>query len=225
MSFTVLAQVFRYTKYKWQKHFEVFAICKNCLKPSVFLLSEKNIDRNSPFDKENGLVQFSDSLNNAFNIEGFISLKDYISVKIPEHLPPAIARPFREGASCFAIGCSNAAATMFRLCVDLVTRSLLPNEGDASVTQPNAKQRRDLGLRLQWLFDQELLPNSLRDLAKCIHQDGNDGAHAGNLTQEDAEDMQDFTRILLERLVTEPKNLELAEARRAERRSGAKKSS
>jgi hypothetical protein len=35
-------------------------------------------------------------------------------------------------------------ARMFRLCIDLVTRPLLPDPSDSSRPQPNHKQRRDL---------------------------------------------------------------------------------
>jgi hypothetical protein len=55
----------------------------------------------------------------------------------------------------------------------------------------NSKQRRDLGLRLPWLFDNGLLPADLRELAHCIKEEGNDGAHAGTLAKEDAEDLLD----------------------------------
>jgi len=117
------------------------------------------------------------------------------------------------------IGCNNAAATMFRLCVDLATRPLLPDPADATKAQPpNNRTRRDLGLRLTWMFDNNILPSALRELAKCIREDANDGAHVGNLTKEDTEDLLDFAAALLERLITEPKKLELAEARRAARR-------
>jgi len=62
------------------------------------------------------------------------------------------------------------------------------------------------------------LPISLKELAKCIREDANDGAHVGDLGKEEAEDLLDFTVAILERLYTEPKRLELAEARRKERR-------
>jgi hypothetical protein len=50
---------------------------------------------------------------------------------------------------------SNAAGTMFRLCVDLATRSKLPTK---LIDQPdapglNADIRSKLALRLKWLFD------------------------------------------------------------------------
>ncbi len=105
--------------------------------------------------------------------------------------------------------------TMFRMCVDLATRPKLP-EGE--VDGLNAKIRRDLGLRLPWLFDNNLLPEGLRELSKCIREDGNDGAHAGTLEKADAHDLLDFTGALLERIFTEPEKLKLAEERRNLRR-------
>jgi Domain of unknown function (DUF4145) len=73
---------------------------------------------------------------------------------------------------------------------------------------------------LQWLFERGYLPSDLRELSTCIREDGNDGAHAGTLTKQDAEDLLDFTRALLERLYTEPQRLRLAEERRRMRREG-----
>lgn len=137
----------------------------------------------------------------------------------PDHLPAEIENTFKEGAACLVISCNNAAATMFRLCIDLATRPLLPVPDDSTKPQPNGKTRRDLGLRLAWLFDNGILPADLRELAKCVREDAKDGAHVGNLTSEDAADLLDFTTALLERLFTEPKKLQLAEARRAARRS------
>jgi hypothetical protein len=57
-------------------------------------------------------------------VERFISLKDEETVAPPEHLPPDIEASFREGAMCMAVGCYNAGATMFRLCLDHDTTSL-----------------------------------------------------------------------------------------------------
>jgi len=147
-----------------------------------------------------------------------VSLRDNVSVKAPEHVDGELKNAFNEGSACLSIECYNAAATMFRLCVDLVTRPLLPAV-DGPEPKPNPKQRPDLGLRLPWLFDKGKLPSDLRDLADCIKEDGNDGAHVGTLTKADAEDLIDFTSALLERLVTEPKKVQLANERRAARRS------
>jgi hypothetical protein len=104
---------------------------------------------------------------------------------------------------------------MFRKAIDLATAPLIPPEEAVGLTN---KIRRDLGLRLPWLFNNGKLPNDLRELSHCIREDGNDAAHAGFLGKEDALDLMDFTRALLERMITEPKRLELAKERRDARR-------
>jgi Domain of unknown function (DUF4145) len=92
---------------------------------------------------------------------------------------------------------------------------MLPDENIAG--GPNAKIRRDLGLRLPWLFANGKLPAELHDLSIVIKDDGNDGAHKGTLTKAEAGDLLDFTMALLERLFTEPKKL--ARERQQQRRS------
>ncbi|HAV1809198.1 TPA: DUF4145 domain-containing protein [Enterobacter hormaechei subsp. steigerwaltii] len=114
-----------------------------------------------------------------------------------------------------AIGCYNAAGTMFRLCLDYATKGLIPDDDGG----PAAKIKRSLGLRMEWLFDNKLLPAALRDLAECVKDDGNDGAHEGILDKATAKDLEEFTYLFLERLYTEPQRLAEAKARREERRN------
>jgi Domain of unknown function (DUF4145) len=127
-----------------------------------------------------------------------------------------IANAFREGATSVVTDCWNAAGAIFRLAIDLTTRPMLPEEDTPGL---NHRGRRDLGLRLPWLFANGFLPKELEPLSKCIREDGNDGAHAGTLTMADAQDLQDFTVALLERIFTEPERLRLAEERRNKRRA------
>ena len=106
-----------------------------------------------------------------------------------------------------AVKCWNAAGAMFRAATDIATRAMLPPipmEGQAEPPGLNRKVRRDLGLRLPWLFENGLLPADLQPLSDCIREDGNDGVHALLLGQAEAEDLLDFTSTLLERLYTEP---------------------
>jgi hypothetical protein len=231
ITFDVTAQAYCGTEYGWQNYYEIFCVCRGCHRPTIFLVSlntrAHGADYHKELYKENGLVKYHATLNPHFDIERFISIRDNVVHKPPEHSPNDIENAFNEGAVCLAIGCNNAAATMFRLCLDLVTRPLLPPIEETEIGRrvgPNAKARRDLGLRLAWMFDNGILPSDLRELATCVREDANDGAHVGNLTKEDAEDLLDFTTELLDRLVTEPKRLELArerrEARRASRRGG-----
>jgi len=157
------------------------------------------------------------TLNSFLNVEGYVSQKDRFTESPPEHLPQEIERIFREAEICTAVRCWNAAGAMFRTTIDLATKRLLPTEDSEGA--PNRRIRRDLGLRLPWLFENGLLPTDLQELSSCIREDGNDGVHEGTLGQADAEDMRDFTRALLDRLYTQPARLRLAEERRIQRRT------
>ena len=202
-------------RYSWQFWYEAFCICRQCRRSTIFVLSE-SLDSDHEYVHKTGLVEINSAVNRYVTIERTITLKDAATVEPPPHLPERIDAVFREGATCLAVDCNNAAGTMFRLCIDLVTKTLLPEEETEGL---NRTARRNLGLRLPWLFDNEHLPEGLRQLSTCVKEDGNDGAHAGNLTTKDAEDLLDFTTVLLERLYTEPERLRLAEERRRQRRN------
>jgi hypothetical protein len=217
MTFDLIAQNHIYTKYGWQRWYETFCICRACSKSTIFVISQKDSDTERAL-RDNKLANFDVAINQFMSVEGHVSLKDIAAETPPEHLPENIDAAFREGAACMSIGCCNAAATMFRLCLDMATSSMLPEEDRDGL---NNRIRRSLGLRLPWLFDQNILPNSLRELSSCIKDDGNDGAHEGTLSEEDAEDILDFAFVMLERIYTEPKRIELAQERRVRRRERA----
>ena len=65
--------------------------------------------------------------------------------------------------------------------LDLASKSLLPDPSNTAGPQPDRFQRRNLGPRLAWLFDNGLLPADLRTLASSVKDDGNDSAHAGTI--------------------------------------------
>lgn len=223
MTFDVRGQNFRGLESGWVSYWEIFSICRSCHQATVFVLrlGEYEAAEKFPVDSGAAFLKYDGVLNNLFEIRGHIALKDEQKVAPPEHLPDEIREVFEEGAACLAIGAVNAAATMFRLCVDLATFPLLPEVVEGQKAEPDLRARRDLGLRLPWLFDNKLLPGELRDLAVAIKDDGNDGAHRASLSEDDAEDILDFTVALLERLITEPKRLELAKERRAKRHDTA----
>lgn len=203
-------------EYGWQNFVEVFAVCRTCHRSSIYVLSQRDSDEKlkQMFRQTNGLLEYSGSLNDLSRFEGVVSKLDWATNNPPDHLPEQLERIVREGNTCLSANCWNAAAAMYRLALDIVTKSLLPDEGE-----PNSKIRRNLGLRLPWLFKEGLLPLDLEKLAECLQQDGNDGAHDGSLQKEDAEDLYDFCYELLRRLITEPQRLKNAEERRAERRA------
>jgi hypothetical protein len=218
ITFDITAATIFNIEYGWQHWYEAFGVCRHCRRTAVFVLSE-SVNADYKYVHRTGLLKVEGALNQYVTVKGHISLKDAASIEPPEYLPTDIESVFREGATCLAVGCYNAAGTMFRLCVDLATKSMLPAEETQGL---NHRTRRDLGLRLPWLFENGYIPEALRDLSSCIKEDGNDGAHAGNLTEDDASDLLDFSAALLERIYTEPERLRLAKERRDARRATAK---
>jgi hypothetical protein len=215
ITFDVVASNQIGVRYGWQHIYEAFGICRNCAQSTIFVLEEEAQHHDIKLFNKTSPPEIEDSLNGYFRVRGFINLKDQNVVAAPKHVPDNIINVFREAATCLRVECWNAAGTMFRACVDLATRPLLPADDKPGLNQ---RTRRDLGLRLPWLFNNGKLPNDLREISVCIREDGNDGAHEGTLSKEDAEDLLDFTIALLERLFTEPRRLEIAKERRVQRR-------
>ncbi|UMO86136.1 DUF4145 domain-containing protein [Pectobacterium sp. PL64] len=197
--------------------YEVFAICGECKHSSVFYAKQRtetdkitNIEQSFFSTNENPVA----NINDIIDIDSVISPADLKISSPPEYLPPDIEAIYIEGSKCLAIGCYNAAATMYRLCLDYATKELLPPEGE----DPNNKIRRSLGLRMIWMFEHGKLPIALKELAECVKDDGNDGAHEGILDEVAALDLKDFTHLLLERLYTEKERLAEAKKRREARK-------
>lgn len=197
----------------WQQGYELFGVCRGCERSTIFQTGLLSGVQSNTFE---GAMTQPLVVNTQIEILGYVSLKDKATVPPPEHLPANIASAFTEGAICYSVSCWNAAGAMFRLCVDLATKSMLP-EGD--VKGLASRHRNYLASRLKWLIDNGQLPPELSDLSTCIKDDGNDGVHDGSLGQVDAGDLQDFTSLLLTRLYTEPAKLKLAKERRKARRS------
>jgi hypothetical protein len=202
--------------YGWMRVYELFCVCRNCSRATIYKV-ELSTDHSglSDYYGKNNPAASGQSLNEHFNITGYVSLKDRVTVDAPQYLPANIEDAFNEAATCLSVQCWNASAAMLRLCIDLATKPMLPVE---EVEGLNRRTRRDLGLRLPWLFDTGRLPGDLRELAKCIREDGNDGAHDGTLIKEDAEDLLDFSKVLLDRIFTEAERLRIAQERREARR-------
>lgn len=215
ITFDVLGGTYMGMRHGWQRIYELYSVCRHCESSTIFLVNQKEPGVEEITRGMQQILSFKGSLNNVFDVVRYISLRDVSNETPPEHLPDEIRNAFNEGATCMAVQCWNAAGAMFRLCVDLATKPLLPLEEADGLT---TKVRRDLGLRLPWLIKTGFLPAGLGDLSSSIREDGNDGAHVGSLTRDDAEDILDFTRALLERLYTEPERLKVAQQRRKDRR-------
>ncbi|MBQ9353657.1 DUF4145 domain-containing protein [Phyllobacterium sp.] len=199
----------------WQRSFEVFSVCGHCHKAMIHLVVQTSYAYEHFFANElNCLTAFGGYINDIVDYEGYVNLSDLAQQQPPEHLPADIIIAFQEAATCQSVQCWNASSAMYRACLDLATKPLMPPEGE----EPNRNIRRSLGLRLKWLFENGRMAKSLEELSHCIQQDGNDGVHDVNLTQAVVDDIADFTVEVLQTLYTVPARLRLAQERREQRR-------
>ena len=217
MTFDVVSDVWQGTRYNWQDIIEVGAICRRCKGQSVLRISLTEVGAKGRFHETGSVTKLVGDLEPLFRSDGFIDVSEVNAMDAPENLPPDIDAAFREGAKCLAIDCPNAASSMFRLCLDMATRSLLPPVEEPP-NGPSNHERRNLAPRLRWLFDHGLLPADLRDLSTAVKENGDEGTHEGKLTEADAADVFDFAVALLERLYTQPARIAAAQERRAARK-------
>lgn len=191
---------------------DVFCSCRRC-NGSIIL----NLETTGILDFD--AVSELDHIGNSFIEELNVNYTPIVGeIQCPDHVPEKIQDIFKEAARCVSAGCHNAAAAMFRLVVDMTTKSLLPDENSDEPEKPNAKQRSSTYYRLEWLRTKGLVPADLWSLADCVREDGNDAAHDGTLTADEAADIADFTEALLLRLYTEPARIRAAKTRRKVRR-------
>lgn len=207
-------------KIDWRIEWELFAICRKCSKTLILRAQTADTQAgkfgsSSPGFTLHGSVKHS--LDQYVELLGPLTLGDYMTTGIPEHLPQQIHVAYREAVTSLAAGCPNAAGAMFRLVLDLATKERiekLPEE-----KQPNAEVRGNLAKRLFWLFENDHLPQRLRSLAKAVRENANDGAHDGTLTELDAEDLHDFSEALMYEIYTVAGKVGAIEVRRAQRRA------
>lgn len=187
--------------------------CRICRGLSIIgaLTSKESVVRNLV-----ELFNERDLLKDFLEVKNFVTLADIEVSPPPEHLPQNVHNAFVEGAKCYAAGCYNAAGAMFRLSLDLASKSQLPVD-DSGITITH-RQKSNLADRLEWLFDNKHWPVTLKDMVTCIRQDGNDGAHDGELGEDEAYDIMDFSFMVLEKIYTEPERIRISQERRASRK-------
>lgn len=114
-------------RYNWQNQYEAFCVCRNCHKATIFVLTDRGINERDIANAQGGLSSVKSAVNNFADVSGFINTKDRSSRTPPDYLTPGVLSVFQEAATCLSVQCFNACGTMCRLCIDLVTKGLLPH--------------------------------------------------------------------------------------------------
>lgn len=210
---------------------QAFSQCSNCKNSLIFTLAPDVLairkDVNFPYEgfieSQNDLcVIESTNINDHFKINRVLitpSTKQFIC---PLHVPQHIKNIFDEATKCLSMDCFIASGSMFRLCLDLITKDLLEKwleENTESPVQPNKNQKNRLADRIDFLISENKISKGLKELAHCIRDDGNDSVHDGTTGEDEALDCLDFTETLLKEVYTFPAQINEAEKRKHERRA------
>lgn len=225
IQFDVLATTVQ--KIHSRDYWEAFCQCSHCKKGSILLLEEGSNfrelkDRIYTGSYPNLCATEHTNINDHFQVNRLLIPPNKNQMMCPQFVPTNIKNIFDEATKCLAMSCFVASGSMFRLCLDLVTKDLLEKwleENQTSEQQPNKEQRNKLANRIDFLIDQDKIPKRLKDLAHCIRHDGNDSAHDGTTGEDEALDCLDFTEALLTETYTLPAQINEASRRRLERRA------
>lgn len=197
--------------------------CRRCQLGAIYKLARRDdlFARQALIGLEGQLARHAGHWDRLVVYDGYVGLIDSSNPEVPEHLPEDVQVAYKEALTCVKVRCPNAAGAMFRLSLDLATKKLLDKvKSDVpEVAVPRLVQDR-LANRIQWLIENTHIPQRLKGLADEVRLSGNDGAHDGNLTMDDALDLLDFAEAVLVEMYTAVGRLAGAEARRKARRAG-----
>lgn len=203
-------------------HNHFFIACENCITPTVLKMKPKTSHIIDMLKKKTFPLKEQINISEHFYNERILNTPSNSLAKCPDHVPDNLKQVFDEAALCYSHSCYIACASMFRLCLDITTKELLQEWIEAnqdSPTPPDSSQKGKLYNRIEFLIERGVIPSDLKEYAHHIRLDGNDAAHDGSTQKEEAEDLLDFSELFLERIYTIRKQLEIAQARRLERRA------
>lgn len=118
---------------------------------------------------------------------------------VPEHLPPAVAKAFKEGCEVLNLS-ADAAFGMFRKALELGLKDLSPDI-----------EAYKLHKRIDAMAAKGLLTESLRDWSHHLRLDANEMIHEEGVSDvAHAREIESFTRFVLIYLFTLPQSVFLA---------------
>lgn len=172
----------------------VLLVCAGCGKAVIAFVNDKGTGRDP--------TKQQTDLRRADQFGGFIVLgiePRPVPDEIPDHLPPAVAKAFKEGCEVLKVS-ADASYGMFRKALELGLKDLSP-EVDAY----------KLHKRIDLMADKGLLTKSLQEWSHHLRLDANEMIHEGTQSDKDhALEIQNFTKFVLTYLFTLPESVRLA---------------
>ncbi len=201
---------------EWGNKYELFTACKKCHYKIIFIIAEPFSHETCEYIKRSPPMEVEGLLNGIFEIEGIVRVCDNVACPAPDFIPQDIKAVFEESVKCLSMRCWNGAGAMFRTCLDIATKKMLPPKGTTGI---KSSEKNYLAARIGWLFNNGKLPKDLKELAECIKDDGNVSVHVAGLTKEDAMETLRFTVMILEYVYTAPAQRKRAKQKRDTRKA------
>ncbi len=162
----------------WNAYFR----CTGCDHPRALLLQHKYSD---DIESLNGETASIAGLRISWDIP------ERPTLSIPSHCPSNIAAAYMDAAKSFDAGLFNPSAMASRRTADLTTQHLKPGKDT-------------FYKRIDALHKEGKLTTELKDWAHLIRLDGNEANHGEAATEEEAQELLDFTELFLTYVYTLP---------------------
>ncbi|MGU2444413.1 DUF4145 domain-containing protein [Burkholderia cenocepacia] len=170
----------------------IMAACPACGDPISGEVFASNGQHSNPHNAQ----------GNLYEANGFKVVEVFpkpIESPTPEHVPPASARAFDQGARCLMRGDFTPAAAMFRRCLEIALKAHSPEI-----------EAWKLEKRIDKLAAERKITEDMKTWAHRVRLDGNDALHEEEeFTKETATELMEFTRLLLTYLYTLPEKIRL----------------
>ncbi len=123
------------------------------------------------------------------------------ATEVPEHLPPAVSRAFKEGCEILRVSPSGACA-QFRRALELGLKDLSPDIEASKLVR-----------RIDRMADEGKLTPAIKEWAHKLRIDGNDAIHEiEETTAKEAMELENLTRFILIYLYSLPERIKQAQA-------------
>jgi len=159
---------------------QAYLICTHCDLGTGFLLEPRNDGALS-----HGPQGLKGGINSYFKI--IRAWPEPHQLVAPEFTPQAVAKRYIEGEDAFARSRWNSAVAMYRSALDIATKGM---EG--------VPAGKTFFKRLEWMFENNLITDNIREWADQVRVEGNDALHEPDeFDEQDAASLRYFTEMFL----------------------------
>lgn len=180
-------------------------LCRKC-KNIVLCRISDNFFRNRDIDKSVVSLQLGETID-GWNVDNIFP--NLPKIKVLDHLPEKISKYFLEAQEHLKNGHFETSIGVSRKVLEITTVQKLDEkqavDKQGKILSKEDLIKRPLRRRVDLLFENNLITQDMHDWATLIREEGNNAVHSDeDYTQEEAQELIDFTEVFLMYLYTLP---------------------